>query len=241
MFFAIDAAFHVFHNFGVAILIVTLAIKIAFFPLANRSYVSMAKMKALQPRAQAIRDHYPDDKAIQQKLMMELYKRAKINPASGCLPMLLQVPIFFSLYKVLFTTIEMRHAPFFGWIHDLSAPDPTNLFNLFGLLPIDPTQLPLIGPHLAIGVWPLVMGATMWLQMRLNPTSVDPSQRAIFNWLPVVFMLTLANFPAGLVIYWTWNNLLSIIQQTVIMHRQGTKIGLLDNLRIPFAKRSTGR
>jgi len=154
MFAVLDAVFRLVGNFGVAILLVTVAVKIIFFPLAKTSYVSMAKMKALQPQVKAIRERYPNDKAMQQQTLMELYRKEQVNPLAGCLPMLLQVPVFFSLYKVLFITIEMRHAPFFGWIHDLSAPDPTNLFNPFGLLPFDPTQFPLIGSYLHIWVWP---------------------------------------------------------------------------------------
>jgi len=237
MFAVIDSIFQVVGNFGLAILLVTVAIKIIFFPLARKSYVAMAKMKALQPQVQAIRDRYSNDKAMQQQTLMELYRKEKVNPATGCLPMLLQAPVFFSLYKVLFITIEMRHAPFFGWIQDLSAPDPTNMFNLFGLLPFNPEGLPLIGSHLQVGVWPLVMGVTMWLQMRLNPQSADPNQKLIFNWMPVVFTFMLAKFPAGLVIYWAWNNLLSVIQQIVIMNRHGTKVELLDNLRLRLVRR----
>src|SRR5262249_16689826 len=169
-------------NFGVAILIVTIVIKGLFFPLANKSYASMAKMKAVQPQMAALKERYPDDRAKQQQELMELYKREKINPVAGCLPIFIQIPVFFALYKVLFTTIEMRHAPFFGWIHDLSAPDPTNVFNLFGLIPYDPTTVPLIGHFLVLGAWPLVMGVTMWLQMKLNPPPPDPAQKVIFAW-----------------------------------------------------------
>jgi YidC/Oxa1 family membrane protein insertase len=231
LFRVIDLLFHVFHNFGVAILLVTVAIKIVFFPLANKSYASMAKMKAAQPQMLALRERFADDKMKQQQALMELYKKEKINPVAGCLPMLIQVPVFFSLYKVLLITIEMRHAPFFGWIRDLSAPDPTNLFNLFGLIPWDPTHLPLVGHFLVLGLWPLIMGVTMWFQMKLNPTPPDPTQKMIFDWMPVIFTFMLANFPAGLVIYWAWNNTLSVIQQSVIMHRHGAKIELWDNLK----------
>jgi YidC/Oxa1 family membrane protein insertase len=163
--------------------------------------------------------------------MMELYKTEKINPLAGCWPVALQIPVFFSLYKVLYITIEMRHAPFFGWIQDLAAPDPTSLFNLFGLVPITL-------PHmLMIGVWPLIMGVTMFLQMRMNPTPPDPTQAAIFTWMPIIFTFMMASFPAGLVIYWAWNNTLSILQQGVIMKRQGAKIELWDNLTALFRKK----
>ncbi|VFU07488.1 membrane protein of unknown function [Methylocella tundrae] len=168
-------------NFGVAILIATVIVKGLFFPLASKSYLSMAKMKAVAPQIAAIRDKYPEDKMKQQQETMALYKREKINPVSGCLPMLIQIPVFFALYKVLFVTIEMRHAPFFGWIKDLSAPDPTNIFNLFGLLPFDPTQIPMIGHFLALGVWPLIMGVTMFVQMKANPEPADPTQKQIFT------------------------------------------------------------
>jgi YidC/Oxa1 family membrane protein insertase len=231
LFFAIDYLYRLVGNFGLAILIVTVLIKAAFFPLANKSYASMAKMKAVQPQMTALRERYADDKAKQQQELMELYRREKINPLAGCLPIAIQIPVFFSLYKVLFVTIEMRHAPFFGWIHDLSAQDPTNVFNLFGLIPVDPTMLPLIGHFLHLGAWPLIMGVTMWVQMKLNPAPPDPTQQMIFNWMPLIFTFMLANFPAGLVIYWAWNNSLSVLQQSVIMRKHGAKIELFDNLK----------
>src|SRR5271166_3462031 len=202
-------------NFGLAILLLTLCAKLLFFPLANKSYNAMSKMKLLQPEIQKLRERFPDDKARQQQEMMALYKRVGANPLAGCLPIVIQIPVFFSLYKVLFVTIEMRHAPFFGWIHDLSSPDPTSFANLFGLLPFTP---PLI---LMIGAWPLLMGLTMFLQQKLNPQPVDPVQARMFMFLPIVFTYMLASFPAGLVIYWAWNNLLSIGQQWTIMHRAG--------------------
>jgi YidC/Oxa1 family membrane protein insertase len=206
---------HALGNFGVAILVFTLMVKLLFFPLANKSYKAMSRMKLLQPEVQKLRERFPDDKARQQQEMMALYKRVGANPLAGCLPIVIQIPVFFSLYKVLFVTIEMRHAPFFGWIHDLSAPDPTSFVNLFGLLPFTP-------PHfLMIGAWPLIMGVTMFLQQKLNPQPVDPAQARIFMILPVVFTFMLSAFPAGLVIYWAWNNTLSIAQQWAIMHRQG--------------------
>ncbi len=235
MFFMIDWFFHIVGNFGVAILLVTVLVKLVFFPLANKSYASMAKMKAVQPQLAALKDKYPDDKMKQQQEMMEIYKKEKINPIAGCLPILIQIPVFFSLYKVLFVTIEMRHAPFFGWIKDLSAPDPTNLFNLFGLFAFDPTQLPVLGYYLHLGIWPIIMGITMWVQMKMNPTPPDPTQKMIFDWMPLIFTFMLAGFPAGLVIYWAWNNLLSVLQQGYIMKKNGAKIELFDNLKSTFA------
>ncbi|WP_281926593.1 membrane protein insertase YidC [Roseibium album] len=231
MFFAIDYFFHLIGNFGVAILVVTVIIKLIFFPLANKSYVSMSKMKLAQPQMTEIREKYSDDRQKQQQALMELYKKEKINPLAGCLPILIQIPVFFALYKVLFVTIEMRHAPFFGWIQDLSAPDPTSLFNLFGLIPWDPPQL------LMLGVWPLVMGISMFVQMKMNPAPPDPTQQMIFTWMPVVFTFMLASFPAGLVIYWAWNNTLSITQQYVIMRRQGAKVELWDNIGSMFKRK----
>jgi YidC/Oxa1 family membrane protein insertase len=237
MFLVIDFFFHLVGNFGVAILIVTVLVKILFFPLANKSYASMAKMKAVQPQMAMIKERYADDKMKQQQAMMELYKKEKINPLAGCLPIAIQIPVFFSLYKVLFVTIEMRHAPFFGWIKDLSAPDPTNVFTLFGLIPIDPTTLPVFGHFLHLGAWAIVMGITMWIQMKLNPAPPDPTQQMIFNWMPIVFTFMLASFPAGLVIYWAWNNSLSVTQQSIIMHKNGAKIELWDNLKRTFTKK----
>jgi len=237
LFFVIDYIYRLVGNFGVAILLVTVLIKAAFFPLANKSYASMAKMKAVQPQMAALKARYPDDKAKQQQELMALYKKEKINPLAGCLPIAIQIPVFFSLYKVLFVTIEMRHAPFFGWIHDLSAPDPTNLFTLFGLIPFDPTVLPVIGPFLHLGAWAIIMGITMWAQMKLNPTPPDPTQAMIFNWMPLIFTFMLATFPAGLVIYWAWNNSLSVLQQSVIMRKHGAKIELIDNIKALFAKK----
>ena len=208
-------------NFGLAILLLTFLIKLCFFPLANKSYVAMSKMKLLQPEMAKIRERIPDDKAKQQQEIMALYKKVGANPLAGCLPIVIQIPVFFSLYKVLFVTIEMRHAPFFGWIHDLSAPDPTSFANLFGLLAFDPATVPVIGHFLLIGAWPLFMGITMFLQQKLNPQPVDPIQAKMFMFLPIVFTYMLSAFPAGLVIYWSWNNLLSIAQQWAIMHKRG--------------------
>ena len=231
LFLAMDWIYRHVGNFGVAILIVTVIIKIFFFPLANKSYASMAKMKAVQPEMMAIRERFADDKMKQQQAMMELYKKERINPIAGCLPIVIQIPVFFALYKVLFVTIEMRHAPFFGWIKDLAAPDPTTVFNLFGLIPWDPSHVPMLGPFLMLGIWPLIMGVTMWFQMKLNPPPPDPTQAMIFNYMPIIFTFMLASFPAGLVIYWAWNNTLSVAQQSVIMHKHGAKIELWDNLK----------
>ncbi len=204
-------------NLGVSILLLTVVIKILFFPLANKSYTSMSKMKKLQPQMVKLRERFAEDKVKLNQEMMSLYKREKVNPASGCLPILLQIPVFFSLYKVLFVTIEMRQAPFFGWIQDLSVPDPTTIFNLFGLIPFTPPEM------LMIGVWPLIMGVSMFIQQRLNPQPADPIQAKIFLFMPIFFTFLLAKFPAGLVIYWAWNNTLSILQQWVIMRRMGIK------------------
>ena len=236
MFLAIDYFFHLVGNFGIAILIVTVIVKLLFFPLANKSYASMAKMKAVQPQMAMIKERFGNDKMKQQQEMMALYKKEQINPLAGCLPIAIQIPVFFSLYKVLFITIEMRHAPFYGWIHDLSAPDPTNIFTLGGLIPFDPTIIPLIGGFLHLGFWPAIMGVTMWVQMKLNPAPPDPTQQMIFNWMPLIFTFMLAKFPAGLVIYWAWNNSLSVTQQSVIMHKHGAKIQLWDNLKGTFIK-----
>ncbi len=237
MFLALDFFYRLVGNFGISILLVTVLVKLLFFPLANKSYASMAKMKSVQPQLAALKERYPDDRVKQQQEMMEIYKKEKINPIAGCLPVALQIPVFFSLYKVLFVTIEMRHAPFYGWIKDLSAPDPTNLFTLFGLLHFDPTQLPVFGHYLALGVWPIIMGITMFFQMKLNPTPPDPTQQLIFTWMPLIFTFMLAGFPAGLVIYWAWNNTLSVLQQSFIMRRNGVKVELFDNLRATFVSK----
>jgi YidC/Oxa1 family membrane protein insertase len=213
-FFALDFLYHVLGNFGLAIMVFTVGVKLLFFPLANKSYKSMSKMKLLAPKMKEMRERFKDDPARIQQEMMAMYKAEKVNPASGCLPMLIQVPVFFSLYKVIFVTIEMRQAPFFGWIHDLSAVDPTNIFNLFGLIPFDPT---VISPLLHLGAWPLIMGVTMFFQQKLNPPPPDPVQAKIFQFMPIIFTFMLARFPAGLVIYWSWNNTLSIAQQWLIM------------------------
>ena len=230
LFWLIDWIYKFVGNFGVAILAVTVLVKGLFFPLANRSYMSMAKMKAVQPQMEEIKKRYPDDKAKQQQEFMALYKKEGVNPVAGCLPIMLQIPVFFALYKVIFITIEMRQAPFFGWIKDLSAPDPTNIFTLFGLIPFDPTQLPVIGQFLHLGIWPILMGVSMFIQMKMNPEPTDPIQKQMFAYMPVIFTFMLGAFPAGLVIYWTWNNLLSVTQQGLIMKKAGVKVELWDNL-----------
>ncbi|HJR22705.1 MAG TPA: membrane protein insertase YidC, partial [Dongiaceae bacterium] len=229
LFIILDTIFRFVGNFGVAILCLTVLVKLAMYPLANKSYRSMSKMKVLGPKMQELKEKYGDDRAKLNQEMMAMYKREKVNPAAGCLPILVQIPVFYALYKVIFVTIEMRHAPFFGWIQDLSAPDPTSVLNLFGLIPWDYHVLfaiPLLGAlihFLSIGVWPLIMGLTMWLQMRLNPTPPDPVQARIFALMPIIFTFMLAPFSAGLVIYWAWNNTLSIAQQKLIMWRMGVK------------------
>ncbi|HLX97875.1 MAG TPA: membrane protein insertase YidC [Roseiarcus sp.] len=230
MYWLIDTIYKFVGNFGIAIMIVTVLVKGAFFPLANRSYQSMAKMKKIQPQIAALKEMYPDDRAKQQQEQMALFKREGVNPVAGCLPMVIQIPVFFALYKVIFITIEMRHAPFFGWIRDLSAPDPTNVFTLFGLIPWDPTALPAFGHFLHLGIWPLIMGFSMFLQMKMNPEPADPVQKTMFAWMPVIFTFMLGTFPAGLVIYWTWNNTLTVLQQSLIMKKAGMKIELWDNL-----------
>lgn len=212
-FFIIDMLHKLLGNFGLAIIAMTIMIKLALFPMANKSYSAIARMKKLQPKIEELRRKNNKDKMALNRDMMELYKKEKINPASGCLPILIQIPVFFALYKVLFVTLDMRHAPFYGWIRDLSAPDPTSIFNLFGLLPFEVT-----GPF-AIGIWPILMGATMIIQQKLSPQSADPTQAKILRWMPYVLTFVLASFPAGLVIYWTWSNLLSILQQWVITRK----------------------
>ncbi len=203
----------IFGNVGLSILALTIVIRIILFPLANKSFKSMSRMKVLTPKIQEVRNRYKNDKLKMQQEIMQIYKSEKVNPLSGCLPILIQIPIFFALYKVLFVTLETRHAPFYGWIKDLSAPDPTTIFNLFGLLNFTPPSF------LLIGVWPILMALTMFLQTKLNPSPPDPLQAKIMTYLPVVFLFLFATFPAGLVIYWTWNNVLSIGQQWIIMKK----------------------
>jgi YidC/Oxa1 family membrane protein insertase len=228
-------------NFGIAILLLTVVVKLIFFWPANKSYESITKMKKVQPQIEELRKKHKQDPAKQQQEMMALYQREKINPFMGCLPILIQIPVFFALYKVLSVTIEMRHAPFFGWIQDLSARDPTTIWNLFGLIPYDPAMLPLVGSLLAgplhIGAWPVLMGFSMWLSQSMTPmTGMDPIQQRIFQFFPLVFTFMLAPFAAGLVIYWTWNNLLSIAQQYVIMRRYG-----VDNAVDQLIRKVTGK
>jgi YidC/Oxa1 family membrane protein insertase len=225
MFLALDYIYRFVGNYGVTILIFTVIVKLVFFPLANTSYRAMSKMKKLQPEMERLRERHKDDKTKMQQELMTLYQKEKVNPLAGCMPMLIQIPVFFSLYKVLLVTIDMRHAPFFGWIRDLSAAEPISLFNLFGLLPFTPPAF------LMIGVFSILMGFTMWLQTNLNPPPADPVQAKMFSYMPILFVFMLANFPAGLVIYWTWNNVLSLAQQIYIMKSTGTPIDLFDRLR----------
>ena len=218
LFYALNYLYIFFGNFGIGIIILTLCVRIILFPLANKSFKSMNAMKILTPEIQRLKDRYKDDKTKMNQEMFNLYKQKKINPAAGCLPILIQIPIFFALYKVLFVSIEMRHAPFFGWIKDLSAPDPTSIFNAFGLISWDPPNF------LTIGIWPILMGLTMYLQQKLNPPPPDPIQAKVFMMLPFIFTFLLATFPAGMVIYWTSNNILSIAQQSLILKKQKAEI-----------------
>ena len=217
LFFIIDYLFRYSGNFGIAIVLITLGIRLLFFPLANYSFRSMAKMKAVQPEMTRLKELHKEDKTKLQQEMMSLYRKEKINPASGCLPVLIQIPFFFAIYKMLFISLEMRHQPFFGWIKDLSAQDPTSLFNLFGLIPWDPPGF------LIIGIWPILMGASMWVQQKLNPAPADPIQAKIFAFFPIFLTIILASFPSGLVVYWTINNILTIAQQWVIMKQTKVK------------------
>lgn len=223
IFMIVEFFYGLLGNFGLAILALTVVVKLVMFPLANKSYESLSKMRTLQPKMEEIKKKFKDDPQKQQQETMALYQREKINPLAGCLPILVQIPVFYALYKVLFVTIEMRHAPFFGWIRDLSARDPSTIWNLFGAIPWDPSTLPLVGSllngPLHLGVLPIVYGLTMWLQQSMNPPAQDPMQRQIFAFLPFIFTFIMAPFAAGLLIYWAWNNILSIAQQYVIMHR----------------------
>ncbi len=229
-FIALHFFYGLLGNYGLAIMVVTLAIKIVLFPLNNRAFASMAKMRAVAPKMTEIRERNKDNPQAQQQAMMELYRKEKINPLAGCLPILPQIPIFFALYKTVFISLDARHAPFFGWIQDMSAPDPTSMWNLFGAIPYDPSGLPILGGILAIGAWPIVMGLTMWAQQSLNPPPPDKIQRQIFAFLPIVFTIVLAPFAAALVIYWTWNNMLTVAQQYFIMRRQGVTTELDKNI-----------
>ena len=217
LFFVIDYLFKFSGNFGTAIVLITIAIRLIFFPLANFSFRSMAKMKAVQPEMMRLKELHKDDKVKLQQEMMALYRKEKINPASGCLPVLIQIPFFFAIYKMLFISLEMRHQPFFGWIKDLSAADPTSIFNLFGLIPWDPPSF------MIIGIWPILMGASMWVQQKLNPAPTDPIQAKIFAFFPLFLTIILASFPSGLVVYWTVNNILTIAQQYVIVKKTTVK------------------
>ena len=217
LFFVIDYLFKFSGNFGTAIVLITIAIRLLFFPLANFSFRSMAKMKAVQPEMARLKELHKDDKVKLQQEMMSLYRKEKINPASGCLPVLIQIPFFFAIYKMLFISLEMRHQPFFGWIKDLSAADPTSIFNLFGLIPWDPSSF------MVIGIWPILMGASMWVQQKLNPAPTDPIQAKIFAFFPIFLTIILASFPSGLVVYWTINNILTIAQQWVINKKTTVK------------------
>jgi YidC/Oxa1 family membrane protein insertase len=237
MYYLLSFLYGILGNFGLAVLAVTVIVKALFFPLANRSYASMAAMRRVQPEMKSIQERLKDDRPAQQQAMMELYRKEKINPLSGCWPILIQIPVFFALYTVIFISLDMRHAPFFGWIQDLAAPDPTNIFTLFGLIPWDPTVLPFIGSFLHLGIWPVIMGITMWVQMKLNPPPPDPTQAMIFNWMPVIFTFMLGTFPAGLVIYWAWNNTLSVTQQWFIMKRHGAEVNLLGNILDAFKRK----
>jgi YidC/Oxa1 family membrane protein insertase len=231
-FWLLDHLNKILGNFGLAILGLTVIVKLVFFPLASASYRSMSKMKKLQPHMEVLKKTHKDDPQKLQTAMMELYKREKANPVSGCLPILLTIPVFFSLYKVLFVTIEMRHAPFYGWIHDLSAPDPTSLLNLFGLIPYNPHAiLPAFLSFLSIGAWPILYGITQWMQTKLNPPPPDPVQAKMFAFMPLIFTFMFATFPAGLVIYYAWNNLLSVAQQWFIMKREGVDVRFFDNIK----------
>ena len=225
-------------NMGIAIIALTLFIKALLFPLAYKSYVSMAKMKELQPKMEKLKEEAGDDKQKMQQGMMALYKKEKVNPAAGCLPILLQIPIFFSLYKVIFVTIELRHAPFFGPFQDLSAPDPTSIFNLYGLFPWGTPEPGSIMALVFIGILPLLLGISMWLQQKLNPAPTDPTQQMIFAWMPWVFMFMLGSFASGLVVYWIANNTITFTQQYLIMRSQGYKPDLLGNIKGSFAKKA---
>ena len=217
LFFIIDYLFKYSGNFGIAIVIITVGIRLIFFPLANYSFRSMAKMKAVQPEMTRLKELHKEDKVKLQQEMMALYRKEKINPASGCLPVLIQIPFFFAIYKMLFISLEMRHQPFFGWIKDLSDKDPTSIFNLFGFIPWDPPSF------LIIGIWPILMGVSMWVQQKLNPAPTDPIQAKIFAFFPLFLTIILASFPSGLVVYWTINNILTIAQQWVIMKQTKVK------------------
>ncbi len=243
-FFLTKPIFSVLHwlhavigNMGLAIIALTFVLKLLVLPLAYKSYVSMARMKELQPEMEALKERAGDDKQMMQREMMKLYKEKKVNPAAGCLPILIQIPIFFSLYKVIFVTIELRHAPFFGWLNDLSAPDTSSLFNLFGLLPWAPPETGSILALIFIGVLPILLGITMWLQQKLNPAPTDPVQQQVFAWMPWIFMFMLGGFASGLVLYWITNNIITFTQQYAIMRSHGHKPDLFGNIKSGFKKK----
>jgi YidC/Oxa1 family membrane protein insertase len=223
IFTVLDFFYNLVGNVGVAILLLTVVVKVLFFPLANKSYESMSMMRKVAPQMEEIKKKYEKDPQKLQQETMALYQREKINPLMGCLPMLAQIPVFYALFKVLSVTIEMRHAPFFGWVNDLSSRDPTTFMNLFGLIPWDPATMPMIGGFLSgplhIGVWPLIYGLSMWLSQAMNPPAPDPIQQKIFQLFPIIFTFTMAQFSVGLVIYWFWQNILTVLQQYMIMHR----------------------
>ena len=230
IFWVLHNMHQILGNMGVSIIALTLIIKLLLFPLAYKSYVSMSKMKQLQPEMEKIKERTGDDRMKMQQEVMALYKTKKVNPAAGCLPIVLQIPIFFSLYKVIFVTLELRQAPFFGWIHDLSRPDPTSILNLFGLLPWDTPPIGSPLHILSIGIWPILMGISMWLQQKLNPAPADKTQAAIFAWMPWIFMFMLGRFASGLVIYWVANNTITFTQQYLIMRSQGVHPNVLGNI-----------
>ena len=229
-FWLLDQFYKLTGSFGFAILMLTVVVRLAFFPIASAQFKSMGKMKRVQPEMERLKKLHADDTQKQQMAIMEMYKREKVNPLAGCLPILIQIPVFFALYKVLYVTIEMYHAPFYGWVHDLSAPDPTSIINLFGLLPFNPQAwLPGFLAMLSIGIWPILMGATQFVQMKLNPPPPDPVQAKMFTFMPLIFVFFFASMPAGLVIYYTWNTLLTIAQQWFIMHREGVEVHLFKS------------
>jgi YidC/Oxa1 family membrane protein insertase len=236
-FWILDYLYKLLGNFGLAILGLTVAVKLLFFPLQSASFRSMSKIKKLQPEMERLKKHHEGDAQKYQLAVMELYKREKANPVAGCVPILLTIPVFIALFKVLFISIEMRQAPFYGWIHDLSAPDPTSIINLFGLLPFSPhAVLPSFLWILSIGVWPILYGITMWVQQKLNPAPTDPVQAKMFTFMPLIFTFVFGNLAAGLVIYYTWSNLLNMLQQSIIMRREGVEIHLFKNLRLKKPK-----
>jgi YidC/Oxa1 family membrane protein insertase len=240
LFWVLDQIYKLVGNFGLAIILATIVLRALLFPMAQHQFRSMGKMKKLQPQMEALKKKYADDQQRQQQEMMELFKREKANPVAGCLPMLIQFPILFAFYKVQVVTIEMFHAPFIGWIKDLSAPDPTTYANLFGLLPYTvPDNIPMVGFLLHVGAWPIIMGLTQWVQMKMNPSATDPVQQKMFTLMPLVFTFMFATFPAGLVIYYTWNNLLSMAQQGYMMKKEGVEIHLFNNL--PWLKKLAGK